>query len=396
LSNRPVPAVYVFEQPASGWSGSVAQTAELTGSDEAIGAEFGITSNTNQVLGSQALAVSCQSQILVGANLHAVNGKLAQGAAYVFGANGSTATNRTGELATNGRAAHILPSLFGCPLYVQVTEGDSTSQSPFDMRSGLSLSRGASADVRRDDIIFKTGELDAVADGGTFPGKCLSGCTDLMATVGEGQTLGEQGQVTGINDPVSDAEVTATISGVSADGRITNPNAKPGMICTVAPPGVSVLSSSVTKHGLTCDTSSVTGESDSSGQVRFRYWGPASWGSPDDSRPEIHLSFKASATSACSAISCSSAHSSVVPAVIKVQPHVVWWKNAHLTAVERKVLVDWSHEDRHAREVESLRQQRPAEGFEDRQERLRGREADRPRIRRRDSAVVYPQVRPGY
>jgi hypothetical protein len=355
LSNpTTAPAVYVFEQPASGWSGSVAQTAELTGSDEAPGAEFGTTSNTNQVLGSQALAVSCQSQILVGANLHAVSGKVAQGAAYVFGDSGSTAMDRSGDLGDRRLAPHLLPSPFGCPLYVQVTRGDSTSQSPFDMDSGLSLSRGASADVRADDIVFKTGELDAVADGGTFPGRCLSGCTDLMATVGQGQTLGEQGQVTGTNDPVSDAEVTATISGVSADGRITNPNAKPGTICTVAPPGVSVLSSSVTRHGLTCDASSVTGESDSSGQVRFRYWGPASWGSPDDSRPEIHLSFQASATSTCSAISCSSAHSSIVPAVIKVQPHVVWWKNAHLTAVERKVLVDWSHEDRIASDFRSF------------------------------------------
>ncbi len=231
----------------------------------------------------------------------------------------------------------------GCPLVMRITEGDTQIQSPFDMTSGLSLSRHPerAANIDPSDIVFKTGSLSSIADGGTFPGHCLSGCTDLMVQVGQGYQYDAQNHPIAINDPVDGATVTATITGVSADGKIANSDALKGWVCTVEAAGSSPFGTSVKKDGLTCGRGAVTGETDSVGQVRFRYWGPASWGSNGDARPEVHVKFKAEASQCSSSISCLHAQSDDYPAVINVLPNVVWWRNAHLTKSERAILVDW-------------------------------------------------------
>lgn len=290
---------------------------------------------------TSATAINASGQILAGGTINGIPGW------FVLTCAAQSASKRAamhGDRAGLTAPSGILP---GCPLFMKITEGDTQQQSPFDLMSGLSLTRhpASAAGIQQSDIAFKTGSLDAIADGETFPGRCVSGCTDMMATVGEGQSLDEHGNPTGIVDPVTGADVTATITGVSTNSRITNTNADPGWICTVEAPGSSPSGATVTKEGLTCSTTSVTAETDSAGQARFRYWGPAAWGSPNDPRPQVHLSFQARATRSCSSISCSAAQSNVNPVLINVKPQVIWWRDAHLTTLERSILVEWSQGD---------------------------------------------------
>jgi hypothetical protein len=87
-------AAYVFVKPASGWAGSLTQTAELTASDPGKRDEFGT-----------ALAIS-GGLIVAGAPFHEVGRHTEQGAAYVFvkPASGWTTATETGELIATGGA----------------------------------------------------------------------------------------------------------------------------------------------------------------------------------------------------------------------------------------------------------------------------------------------------
>jgi trimeric autotransporter adhesin len=87
-------AAYVFVKPASGWAGSLTQTAELTASDPGKRDEFGT-----------ALAIS-GGLIVAGAPFHEVGTHTEQGAAYVFvkPATGWTTATETGELIATGGA----------------------------------------------------------------------------------------------------------------------------------------------------------------------------------------------------------------------------------------------------------------------------------------------------
>jgi hypothetical protein len=88
-------AAYVFAKPASGWEGSLTQTAELTASDAGKGDQFG-----------GALAIS-GGLIVVGAPGHAAGKNTEQGAGYVFmkPTTGWKTTTETGELIAPGGAA---------------------------------------------------------------------------------------------------------------------------------------------------------------------------------------------------------------------------------------------------------------------------------------------------
>jgi hypothetical protein len=87
-------AAYVFVKPASGWAGSVTQTAELTASDPGKRDEFGST-----------VAIS-GGLIVAGAPGHATGKNAEQGAGYAFvkPATGWTAATETGELIAKGGA----------------------------------------------------------------------------------------------------------------------------------------------------------------------------------------------------------------------------------------------------------------------------------------------------
>jgi hypothetical protein len=88
-------AADVFTRPASGWAGSLHQTAELTASDgeanDALGASVALSGNT----------------IVAGADLHTVGKSANQGAAYVFvePASGWVNTTQTAELTAEKGAA---------------------------------------------------------------------------------------------------------------------------------------------------------------------------------------------------------------------------------------------------------------------------------------------------
>jgi hypothetical protein len=88
-------AAYVFVKPASGWDGSLTQTAELTASDPGKGDQFG-----------GALAIS-GGLIVVGAPGHATGKNAEQGAGYVFTepATGWKTTTESDELTTRGGVA---------------------------------------------------------------------------------------------------------------------------------------------------------------------------------------------------------------------------------------------------------------------------------------------------
>jgi hypothetical protein len=88
-------AAYVFVKPASGWRGSLTQTAELTASDTGKGDQFG-----------GALAISGEL-IVIGAPGHASAKNTEQGAGYAFvkPAIGWRTSTETGELLATGAAA---------------------------------------------------------------------------------------------------------------------------------------------------------------------------------------------------------------------------------------------------------------------------------------------------
>jgi hypothetical protein len=87
-------AAFVFVKPASGWAGSLAQTAELTASEPGKGDQFG-----------GALAIS-GGLIVAGADLHATGKNIAQGAGYAFvkPASGWRTTTETDKLIASGGA----------------------------------------------------------------------------------------------------------------------------------------------------------------------------------------------------------------------------------------------------------------------------------------------------
>ncbi len=93
--NAELGAAYVFVKPASGWAGSLTQTAELTASDPGKGDEFG-----------GALAIS-GGLIVAGAPSHATGMNTEQGAGYAFvePATGWRTTTETDELIATGGAA---------------------------------------------------------------------------------------------------------------------------------------------------------------------------------------------------------------------------------------------------------------------------------------------------
>ncbi|HTD07249.1 MAG TPA: hypothetical protein VK680_00035 [Solirubrobacteraceae bacterium] len=88
-------AAFVYVKPASGWHGSLTQTAELTASDPGRGDQFG-----------GALAIS-GGLIVAGAPGHTTGKNTEQGAGYAFvkPANGWTTTTETSELNASSGAA---------------------------------------------------------------------------------------------------------------------------------------------------------------------------------------------------------------------------------------------------------------------------------------------------
>jgi hypothetical protein len=232
-----------------------------------------------------------------------------------------------------------------CPLYMRITEGDTGKQSPFDMKSGVSFLPG---EVNQ--IGFK--KPADFQNGATFKGQCVSGCTDLLVTVSLQGQLNNAGQVAGLGAGLAGAEVTAKVVGLSSPDEIVNTHAGDGDLCTAPSFG-----SESAAGGLVCGQA-VKAETDSSGQVRLRYWGPASWqGSTPDGNPapppEAHIQIRAVAHD-CTSSSCQTQSSGPVYATINIQPHVIYQHTAVLTDVELGALIQWYDSGRISSGVQAL------------------------------------------
>ncbi len=252
------------------------------------------------------------------------------------GATSSSAPSQaTRAAALQGRRAAASSagfSLFSgppCPLFIKVTQPSTGAQSPFEMKSGVSYLPGATHPVA-----FTS---DSVGDltGSPFTGQCVSGCTDLQATVGLGQQLNEQGQPVDIANPLEGATVTAKLVGLSSQDEIVNSKAGMGALCAVAAP--SILSPG---GGVKCGTevTTVTGEG---GTVPLRYWGPASWQSSDASPPEAFIQFQAVAHDCHSSACVVQRTGSPLNVTVTVDPHVIFEKTTVLTRPEFGALVQW-------------------------------------------------------
>ena len=228
-----------------------------------------------------------------------------------------------------GSSAFSLFSGPPCPLFIKVTQAGTGAQSPFNMKSGVSYLPGTSHPVAF------TSDAGGDPTGSPFTGQCMSGCTDLIATVGLGQQLNEPGQPVDIANPVDGATVTAKLVGLSSQDEIVNPKAGMGTLCAVAAP--TIFSP---RGGTKCGTevTTVTGEG---GAVPLRYWGPASWQNSDASPPEAFIQFQAVAHDCRSSACVVQRTGSPVNVTVAIDPHVIFDKSAVLTTPEFGALVQW-------------------------------------------------------
>lgn len=215
-------------------------------------------------------------------------------------------------------------SLLGpaCPLFLQVNQvlqGGGTSPSPFRMTSGL---KDTPTDVHH--VAFLTTAEAFVPSG------CISGCADISVTVGLGQKLDESGHPVGINDPVTNAKVTATIEGIESNGEIINSNAGDGSICGDA-----------TLFGNGCG-SSATAQTGTDGKATFRYWGPASWQIKGKSPPEVFIKFTATAHDCLLSACLFQETKAPTTTNVVINANVALTQKAYLSSSEQQDLIQWA------------------------------------------------------
>ncbi len=230
--------VFVFAQPAAGWSGSLTQSAELGASNEALTDAFGLN----------AVAVS-GATVVVGAPDHHRLGATgsAQGAAYVFTCPAATAGahDQAAVAAGHQTAMAAAPRAGGCPLTVKVTGSET-------LTSGLTHRRYLNPNFAR---FF--GEDD----------KCQSGCTDLVVTVTDPSND---------NKPVPEGtDVQASVQPIPG-GIAPYPLFEPYSVHRATPGAGYLCIGGVVASAAGCGNGSleVTTHTDDKGQVKLRYWAP--------------------------------------------------------------------------------------------------------------------------
>ena len=181
------------------------------------------------------------------------------------GATNARAANT--EAVPDGEVVLVTAGLFDhvvtCPLYIEVTQGDTTAQSPFNMVSGASILPAGTAEIG-----FKV--PTDFQGGATFKGQCVSGCTDLLATVSLSANLNNAGEVTSLGAPLAGARSRPRLWASPRKTRSSTPDAGNGTLCVASSFGSEV-------QGGPRAGPKVMAETDGAGQVRLRYWGPASW-----------------------------------------------------------------------------------------------------------------------
>ncbi len=162
-------SVLLFSEPASGWSGHLTESSELVASNEAVTDAFG-----------SGVALSCTA-VVVGAPGHHRLGSFAgaQGSAYVFAPPTTTS-------AAEGRQAAVVPSAAAAPCPLAITF---TVLSP--QEAGLSYVGAAAKSNTSDQYSqsaaffreFATPVSAHLLGGGTRLDGCLSGCIDVLVQV---------------------------------------------------------------------------------------------------------------------------------------------------------------------------------------------------------------------
>jgi hypothetical protein len=300
-------AVFVYSEPAAGWSGHLTESAELVASNEAVTDAFG-----------SDVALSCTS-VVVGAPGHHRLGSVAgaQGSAYVFAPPTTTSE-------AEGRQAAVVPSAAAAPCPLAVTF---TVLSP--QEAGLSYVGAAAKSNTSDQYSqsaaffreFATPTSAHLLGGGTRLDGCLSGCIDVLV-----QVKNSAGQ------PVDGADLYASVT--QMHGTLLD---VPGFLCGQEIATASEQPSPFCGKNGYQDLNGL--KTNSSGQALLRYWVPGIIAAH-----KVVLTVTASAEPGCKNSCRAGSKSPPASISLNVQPHVlVADAQATLSPSTTRAIADWAN-----------------------------------------------------
>jgi len=280
--------VYLFTQPASGWSGHLTESSELVASNEELPDAFG-----------SGVALSC-STVVVGAPGHRRLGSTAsQGAAYVFAPPTTTSADGGRQPEFQAPVANLPGG--GCPLDVQVTVLET-------LRSGLAVDDG----FRKEGPVNFT--IPSYSNAGsvyTEPGeagqKCESGCANVLVTVTDPLT----------SKAVVGAKVTATVDPIDVHHY-----------------GDEFLCAQSDEAHVPCGTELSGLVTDQKGQIHLIYWAP---GVVRQASTVLHINVK----NACTAEACPTRlEVGQKNQALQIKPYVIYEHTGELSKEEVEALVE--------------------------------------------------------
>ncbi|MGO9973090.1 MAG: FG-GAP repeat protein [Solirubrobacteraceae bacterium] len=256
LNGQSPNAVYVFAQPAAGWSGSLTQSAELRASNEAL----------LDVFGDDAVAVS-GATVIVGAPGHHRLGSTGsgQGAAYVFTCPAASSAARDQAAVAATGAGSAASGAAGDQAAVAATGAGSCPLKVFARIVGPIANVGTRSGLSVDSLYRKEGPVNFTiptysktetdyADAFDVGQKCVSGCANVLVRVIDPAT----------SDPVSGATVDATLGSLGAAKSVSGGLAGEQFLCV----------QSDDPSASSCGTSLSGLSTDSAGEVHLLYWAP--------------------------------------------------------------------------------------------------------------------------
>jgi hypothetical protein len=308
--------VYLFSEPAVGWSGPETESSELAASNEAITDDFG-----------SDVALSC-STVVVGAPDHRRLGSTAsEGAAYVFAPATTTSLPAGTPGATKpsrSRQAAVVPPAGATPCPLTVTFTVLSPQEAGLSYIGAAEKTNTSSQYSHSAAFFRDFETPTSAHllgGGTRVDGCLSGCIDVLV-----QVKNSAGK------PVDDADLYASVQPMHATLKDL-----PGFLC-----GQEIGTASDQPRPFCGENGfqDLKGlKTNSSGQALLRYWVPGIIATHN-----VVLTVTASAEPGCKN-SCSAGSRSVPTSItLNVQPHVlVADAQATLSRETTRAIADWAN-----------------------------------------------------
>ena len=297
----------LFSEPAAGWSGHLTESSELVASNEAVTDAFG-----------SDVALSCTT-VVVGAPGHHRLGSFAgaQGSAYVFAPPTTTSE-------AEGRQAAVVPSTAAasCPLAVTFTvlspQEAGLSYVGAAAKSNTSAQYSQSAAFFRE---FATPTSAHLLGGGTRLDGCLSGCIDVLV-----QVKNSAGQ------PVDGADLYASVTQMHATLLDV-----PGFLCGQEIATVAEQPQPICGENGFQDLKGL--KTNSSGQALLRYWVPGII-----EAHKVVLTVTASAEPGCKNSCRAGSKSPATSITLNVQPHVlVADAQATLSPSATRAIADWAN-----------------------------------------------------